>query len=114
VVDQEIGTRTQHNAAKKACAEELLPPQGDSVLCKGFPFCAKLLISEFSIILSPERGIFGKAPQDGGSDVLIEVQQMHKERERPTPREIRIWHVRGFNLEPINKLPNYPRPSPML
>jgi hypothetical protein len=32
VVDREIGTRTQHNAATKAWAEALLPRQGDSVL----------------------------------------------------------------------------------
>jgi hypothetical protein len=65
-VDREIGTRTQHNAAKKARAEDLYSPQEIVCSCTGFQFCTKLLISELSIILSSERGILRKAQQDFG------------------------------------------------
>ena len=99
-VDREIGTRTQHNAAKKARAEDLYSPQEIVCSCTGFQFCTKLLISELSIILSSERGILRKAPQDGGFESSIEVQQNAAGLERPTPDE-KGWahHAR---LQPLD------------
>ena len=89
MVDREIGTRTQHNAAKKAWAEDLSPPKEIVCSCTGFQLCAKLLISELSIILSPEKGIFRKAAQDGGFDALI---AKNPRRAGKKGKELRFLH----------------------
>jgi hypothetical protein len=60
---------------KKRSPKTFYSPQ--EIVCSGtgFQFCQKLLISELSIMLSPERGILRKAPQDGGFQSSTELQQ---------------------------------------
>jgi hypothetical protein len=82
---------------RKRGPKSFYPPKKTVCSCTGFRFCTKLLISEFSIILSPESGILRKAPQHGGFEISIEGQQMQQELERPIPEEMGWATTRCYN-----------------